>query len=313
MKAPPPPVRCPEGGGVTRPQGASRAGRARGSTAGPPPVCSVVAWPCPRSFGGRAACGAPSRGAAGGGGGCCRKGVRPSHAPRQPWCCLGCRGCDGGAVKEVVRTMRPPPDRWCGTRAAGSPVAVAAITPPPVRSSEVWPSPPEGLLSPIRRTPADQLNGSQRCPAPGRPRAGAIPNTAAGFCPPLLPPSPTERGCRAVGSAPAPSGTIDGPHAPAARTPPCPRRWEAVGGDATPPFKPFQPPSRASKPRSTPSACLLKHRGFGSPSQNRGGGCPPAPPRAVTRGVSRGDCAQENCVSSNMHSQKEIKADHEPE
>ena len=30
-------------------------------------------------------------------------------------------------------------------------------------------------------------------------------------------------------------------------------------------------------------------------------------------GVSRGDCGQKNCASSSMHSQKEIKADHEPE
>ena len=52
--------------------------------------------------------------------------------------------------------------------------------PPPVRSSAVWHSPP-GSTKPHQEDPRRLTQQITAMPGP-RPRAGTIPNTAAGFC-----------------------------------------------------------------------------------------------------------------------------------
>ena len=117
----------------------------------------------------------------------------PSSPEGPPSCCLdppisvspSAGGCGGQDMHDPYGIhLSPAPRPWRGTRAAG-PCWRPRRSPPPVRSSDVWHSPP-GLLSPIRH----------RMSVPGsRTRAGTIPNTAAGFCvdacaPPGLPPPP---------------------------------------------------------------------------------------------------------------------------
>ena len=75
--------------------------------------------------------------------------------------------------------LRSAPRPWCGTRAAGPPVAVVAIT-PAGSSSEVWHSPP-GSAKPYQEDPWRSTQLITAVPG-SRPRAGTVPNTAVGCC-----------------------------------------------------------------------------------------------------------------------------------
>ena len=78
----------------------------------------------------------------------------------------------------MASTFAQPPDRGVAS-VLQPPVAVSAIT-PPVRSSQVWRSPP-GSAEPYQEDPRRLTQLITAMPG-SRPRAGTIPKTAAGFC-----------------------------------------------------------------------------------------------------------------------------------
>ena len=108
--------------------------------------------------------------------------------------------------------------------------------PPPVRSSEVRHSPPEGLLSPIRGTPHRSTLLITAVPG-SRPRAGAIPSTAVGFC---------ASACARLGLA--------GEH----RDPPPPKHSEAQADPQMPRLRPYP-----QRPTSTFANRRAAASGFG--------------------------------------------------